>query len=160
MSDKQKNVLGQDLEQCSLDPLTGWYRDGCCNTDENDHGVHTVCAKVTDEFLEWCKEAGNDLITPHPEFGFPGLKNGDGWCVCASWYAKAVEAGKGCPIYLKSTHQNTLKILPVVYLILILALILPGFLYANKNRKIFFNNLFIWTIIIGIIIILIKFLTN
>ena len=113
MSDKQKNVLGQDLEQCSLDPLTGWYRDGCCNTDENDHGVHTVCAKVTDEFLEWCKEAGNDLITPHPEFGFPGLKNGDGWCVCASWYAKAVEAGKGCPIYLKSTHQNTLKILPI-----------------------------------------------
>ena len=68
MSDQQKNVLGQDLEQCSLDPLTGWYRDGCCNTDENDQGVHTVCAKVTNEFLEWCKEAGNDLITPHPEF--------------------------------------------------------------------------------------------
>ena len=70
----QKNVLGQDLEECSIDPLTGWYRDGCCNTDENDHGVHTVCA---------------------------------------SWYARAVEAGKGCPIYLKSTHHNTLKILPI-----------------------------------------------
>jgi len=73
MSDKQKNVLGEDLEECSNDPLTGWHRDGCCSTDENDHGVHTVCAKVTTEFLEWCKEAGNDLITPHPEFGFPGL---------------------------------------------------------------------------------------
>jgi len=113
MTEKQKNVLGEKLEDCSFDPLTGWYRDGCCNTDDNDHGVHTVCAKVTTEFLEWCKEAGNDLITPHPEFGFPGLKDGDGWCVCASWYAKAVEAGKGCPIYLKSTHQNTLKILPI-----------------------------------------------
>ena len=109
----QKNVLGENLESCSLDPLTGWYRDGCCNTDENDRGLHTVCAKVTTEFLEWCKEAGNDLITPHPEFGFSGLKDGDGWCVCASWYAKAVEAGKGCPIYLKSTHQNTLKVLPI-----------------------------------------------
>ena len=101
MSKKQKNVLGENLEECSLDPLTGWYRDGCCNTDENDHGLHTVCAKVTTEFLEWCKEAGNDLITPHPEFGFPGLKDGDGWCVCATWYAKAVEAGKGCTIFLK-----------------------------------------------------------
>ena len=109
----QKNVLGEKLEECSLEPLTGWYRDGCCNTDENDHGLHTVCAKVTTEFLEWCKEAGNDLITPHPEFGFPGLKDGDGWCVCATWYARAVEAGKGCPIFLKSTHENTLKILPI-----------------------------------------------
>jgi uncharacterized protein (DUF2237 family) len=70
-----------------------------------------VCAKVTTEFLEWCKEAGNDLITPHPEFGFPGLKDGDGWCVCASWYARAVEAGKGCPIYLKRTHEKTLALI-------------------------------------------------
>ena len=83
MSDRQKNVLGEDLEECSKDPLTGWFRDGCCNTDENDHGLHTVCVKVNDEFLKWCKEAGNDLITPHPEFGFPGLKDGDNWCVCA-----------------------------------------------------------------------------
>ena len=80
MKKNQKNVLGENLESCSIDPMTGWYRDGCCNTDDNDHGVHTVCAKVTTEFLEWCKEAGNDLITPHPEFGFPGLKEGDGWC--------------------------------------------------------------------------------
>ena len=70
-------------------------------------------AGVTTELLEWCKEAGNDLITPHPEFGFPGLKDGDGWCVCATWYARAVEAGKGCPIFLKRTHENTLKILPI-----------------------------------------------
>ena len=105
----QKNVLDEDLEECSNNPLTGWFRDGCCNTDENDHGVHTVCAKVTTEFLEWLKDAGNDLITPHPEFGFPGLKDGDGWCVCASWYARAVEAGKGCPIYIKRTHEKTLK---------------------------------------------------
>ena len=110
MSKLQKNVLGAPLEECSLDPLTGWYRDGCCNTDDNDHGLHTVCAKVTTEFLEWCKAAGNDLITPHPEYGFPGLKDGDGWCVCATWYARAVEAGKGCPIYLKRTHENTLKL--------------------------------------------------
>ena len=67
----QKNVLGEDLEECSMDPLTGWYRDGCCNTDNNDNGIHTVCAKVNTEFLEWLKEAGNDLITPHPNFGFP-----------------------------------------------------------------------------------------
>ena len=80
-NNKQKNVLDEDLEECSNNPLTGWYRDGCCNTDENDHGVHTVCAKVTTEFLEWLKVAGNDLITPHPEYGFPGLKDGDGWCV-------------------------------------------------------------------------------
>ena len=106
---KQKNVLGEYLEDCSKNPLTGWYRDGCCNTDENDHGFHTVCAKVTTEFLEWCKDAGNDLITPHPEFGFPGLKDGDSWCVCASWYAKAVEAGKGCPIFLKKNTRENFK---------------------------------------------------
>ena len=74
MNKKQKNVLGGDLELCSSNPLTGWHRDGCCNTDNNDYGLHTVCAKVNSNFLEWCKSAGNDLITPHPEFGFPGLK--------------------------------------------------------------------------------------
>ena len=110
---KQKNVLGEILESCSTDPITGWYRDGCCNTDENDRGLHTVCAKVNDEFLKWCKEAGNDLITPHPEFGFPGLKDGDKWCVCASWYARALEAGKGCPIYLKATHEKTLELVKI-----------------------------------------------
>ena len=110
---KQKNVLGENLESCSTDPITGWFRDGCCNTDKNDRGLHTVCVKVNDEFLKWGKQAGNDLITPHPEFGFPGLKDGDKWCVCASWYARALEAGKGCPIYLKATHEKTLELVPI-----------------------------------------------
>ena len=110
---KQKNVLGEILESCSTDPITGWFRDGCCNTDENDRGLHTVCVKVNDEFLKWCKEAGNDLITPHPEFGFPGLKDGDNWCVCAGWVARALDAGIGCSIYLKKTHMNTLKLVPI-----------------------------------------------
>ena len=113
MLEKQKNVLGEDLEECSLDPLTGWLRDGCCNTDKNDHGVHTVCAKVTNEFLEWCKQAGNDLITPHPEFGFPGLKEGDSWCVCAGTFALSIDAGTACKVYLKKTNLRTLEIIPL-----------------------------------------------
>ena len=113
MSDKQKNVLGEDLEECSNNPLTGWYRDGCCNTDENDHGIHTVCAKVTDKFLEWSKNAGNDLITPHPEFDFPGLKDGDCWCVCAGTYAQSIEAGTACKIFVKRTNYKTLEIIPI-----------------------------------------------
>ena len=113
MEEKQKNVLGEDLEECSKDPLTGWFRDGCCNTDENDVGMHTVCLKVNDKFLEWLKEVGNDLITPHPEFGFPGLKDGDSWCVCATTYAQAIDAGTACKIYLKRTNQKTLEIIPL-----------------------------------------------
>ena len=109
----QKNVLGEDLEECSIDPLTGWLRDGCCNTDENDHGLHTVCVKVNNEFLEWCKNAGNDLITPHPEFDFPGLKEGDSWCVCAATYAQSIEAGTACKIYLKKTNYKTLEVVPL-----------------------------------------------
>ena len=109
----QKNVLGEKLELCSNNPITGWFRDGCCNTNETDRGVHTVCAKVTKKFLEWSKNAGNDLITPHPEIDFPGLKDGDSWCVCAAWVARAIEAGKGCSIYLKKTHENTLKVVPI-----------------------------------------------
>ena len=109
----QKNVLGENLEICSNDPLTGWFRDGCCNTDENDHGLHTVCVKVNDNFLQWCRKSCNDLITPHPEFGFPGLKDGDNWCVCAGWVARAIEAGVKFSIYLKKTHENTLKIVPI-----------------------------------------------
>ena len=108
MSDEiQKNVFGEPLEPCSNDPLTGWFRDGCCNTDKNDRGVHTVCAKVTDKFLLWSKKVGNDLITPHPEFGFPGLKDGDSWCVCATWYARAIE--EGCCLFSffkKNQYKN------------------------------------------------------
>ena len=110
---KQKNVLGEDLESCSTEPMTGWFRDGCCNTDENDRGLHTVCVKVNDEFLEWCKLAGNDLITPHPEFGFPGLKDGDCWCICAGTYAQSINAGTACKIYLKKTNYKTLEIIPL-----------------------------------------------
>ena len=109
----QKNVLGEKLENCSTEPLTGWFRDGCCNTDEIDHGVHTVCAKVTIKFLEWSKKAGNDLITPHPEFNFPGLKEGDCWCICAGTYALSIEAGTACKIFLKKTNYKTLEIIPL-----------------------------------------------
>ena len=109
----QKNVLGEKLEICSNDPLTGWFRDGCCNTDKIDHGVHTICAKVTTQFLEWSKKAGNDLITPHPEFDFPGLKDGDCWCVCAGTYAQSLDAGTACKIFLKRTNYRTLEIIPL-----------------------------------------------
>ena len=112
-NDNQKNVLGEKLEPCSSDPITGWYRDGCCNTDEMDHGMHTVCAKVTKNFLEWAKDAGNDLITPHPEFGFPGLKNGDSWCVCAATFAQSIDAGAACKVFLKKTNYKTLEIIPL-----------------------------------------------
>ena len=109
----QKNLLDEKLETCSSDPVTGWFRDGCCNTDEIDHGVHTVCAKVTTKFLEWAKFAGNDLITPHPEVDFPGLKDGDCWCVCAATYAQSIDAGTACKIFLKKTNKKTLEIIPL-----------------------------------------------
>ena len=111
--DFQKNVLGEKLEDCSVDPLTGWFRDGCCNTNEMDHGLHTVCAKVTSKFLNWAKESGNDLITPHIEFGFPGLKEGDCWCICAATYAQSIETGNACKIFLKKTNYKTLEIIPL-----------------------------------------------
>ena len=111
MSSNQKNVLNDKLELCSLNPVTGWYRDGCCNTDENDKGTHTVCAKVNSDFLNWCKENGNDLITPRPEFNFEGLKDGDCWCVCATWFKRAVDSGHPCKIFLKSTNIKTLEII-------------------------------------------------
>ena len=106
------NVLGKELQTCSSKPLTGWYRDGCCNTDKNDRGLHTVCSIVTDKFLQFAKSKGNDLITPSPQFNFPGLKAGDRWCVCAVWVARAIENGIECSVYLKKTHENTLKVVP------------------------------------------------
>ena len=111
--EKQKNVFGETLEPCSNEPLTGWLRDGCCNTDKNDRGVHTVCAKVTNEFLIWSKKVGNDLITPHPEFGFPGLKEGDSWCLCAESWVEAYEAAKAPKLFLKKTNHRTLDIVPM-----------------------------------------------
>ena len=113
MIKNQQNVLGEKLEVCSLDPLTGWYRDGCCNTDQNDVGTHTVCAKVNDKFLNFCKDNGNDLITPKPEYNFEGLKDGDCWCVCATWYARAIEEDVACSVFLKKTNIKTLELIPI-----------------------------------------------
>ena len=107
------NVLGQPLDTCSCDPNTGWYRDGKCNTDQNDRGSHTVCCVVTKEFLEFAQLQGNDLITPAPQFSFPGLKPGDSWCVCARTWLAALNAGKGCPIDLEATHEKALLIVPL-----------------------------------------------
>ena len=105
-------VLGTELKTCSSDPLTGWYRDGCCNTDENDRGSHTVCCVVTQEFLEYAKSQGNDLMTPAPHFSFPGLKPGDSWCVCARTWLAAVNEGAACPVDLEATHEEALSIIP------------------------------------------------
>lgn len=111
--DESLNVLGHKLQSCSTKPLTGWYRDGCCNTDSRDFGLHTVCANLTDEFLNFAKESGNDLITPAPQYGFPGLKAGDQWCVCAGTWLAAVNAGVACPVDLEATHKRTLDTIPL-----------------------------------------------
>jgi uncharacterized protein (DUF2237 family) len=103
----QRNVLGTDLATCSLDPMTGWYRNGCCETDADDLGVHAVCAEVTDEFLAFSKSAGNDLSTPRP--GFDGLRAGDRWCLCASRWQEALEAGVAPPVVLEATHLQALE---------------------------------------------------
>jgi uncharacterized protein len=107
MSDK--NVLGTALVPCSFDPLTGWFRDGCCKTDEHDIGSHVICVKVTVGFLNQQMEVGNDLITPRPEFRFAGLKPGDRWCVCALRWKQALEAGHAPPVVLESTHEAALR---------------------------------------------------
>ena len=109
-SNYQKNVLGSKLEVCSLQPMTGFYRNGCCETDENDMGLHTVCAEMTNEFLEFSKSVGNDLSTPRPEFDFRGLVQGDFWCLCASRWQQAFESGKAPKVKLSSTNIATLNI--------------------------------------------------
>jgi hypothetical protein len=103
-----RNVLGGELQACSTDPLTGYYRDGCCNTGGDDVGVHTVCAVMTEEFLAFSASVGNDLSTPAPWFGFPGLVPGDRWCLCASRWAEALEAGAAPQVVLEATHFSTL----------------------------------------------------
>jgi uncharacterized protein (DUF2237 family) len=102
-----KNVLGGELEPCSFDPLTGFYRDGCCNTGANDGGAHVVCARVTAEFLEFSRQAGNDLSTSHP--GFAGLQPGDQWCLCAARWQEAFEAGQAPDVILEATHVRALE---------------------------------------------------
>jgi uncharacterized protein (DUF2237 family) len=105
-----KNVLGGPLLPCSLEPLTGWYRDGCCNTDAADAGLHTVCAVMTEEFLAFSQSAGNDLSTPRPEYSFPGLNPGDRWCLCAGRWEEARIAGFAPEVVLEATHAKTLEI--------------------------------------------------
>mgnify|MGYP001233156109 CR=1 FL=1 len=104
------NVFGEPLISCSQNPLTGYFRDGCCNTDETDSGLHTICIIANEDFLQFSYEAGNDLSTPMPQFGFPGLKAGDQWCVCAQTWHDACEEGVACPVVLESTHEETLQI--------------------------------------------------
>lgn len=103
------NVLGGELESCSTDPLTGFYRNGCCDTGGEDAGVHVVCAVVDDAFLEFSSSVGNDLSTPRPGFGFPGLRPGDRWCLCASRWSEALEAGSAPGVVLAATHARALE---------------------------------------------------
>jgi len=108
--ERQRNVLGGELDVCSQSPLTGFYRTGCCETGPEDQGVHTVCAVMTEDFLAFSIEAGNDLSTPRPEFGFDGLAPGDRWCLCAARWEQARQAGKAPKIVLKATNMATLRI--------------------------------------------------
>lgn len=104
-----KNVLGGPLKSCSTKPLTGFYRNGCCDTGAEDMGIHVVCTQVTAEFLAYSKDQGNDLSTPNPYFGFPGLNPGDRWCVCVTRWKDALEAGFAAPVVLEATHITTLE---------------------------------------------------
>jgi uncharacterized protein len=109
----QRNVFGEPLVLCSDAPLTGWTRNGCCETDAQDRGSHTVCVRVTREFLEFSRSRGNDLVTPRPEFGFPGLRPGDRWCLCAARWAEARAAGVAPPVVLQATHARALDVVPL-----------------------------------------------
>jgi len=108
-----RNVLGAELVPCSLDPLTGFYRNGCCETGPHDVGLHTVCAVMTADFLAFSRRAGNYLSTPRPDLGFAGLKPGDRWCLCAPRWKEALDAGAAPQVILQSTHEETLAIVPL-----------------------------------------------
>lgn len=110
---KEKNVFGEELRNCSSAPLTGFYRDGCCATGPEDAGSHTVCSIVSEEFLRFSRLAGNDLSTPAPQFGFPGLKPGDRWCVCAPRWLEAERAGCAPGVVLAATHERALEVVPI-----------------------------------------------
>ena len=111
--DESLNVFDEPLEACSEDPLTGFFRDGCCNTSDRDAGSHTVCVRVTTEFLEFSRFRGNDLSTPVPHFQFPGLKDGDRWCLCAARWLEAEQHDVAPRVFLKSTHRRALDIVPL-----------------------------------------------
>ena len=113
---KARNVLGDALKPCCFDPMTGYFRDGFCHTIDQDHGSHTVCAVMTDEFLAFSKAQGNDLSTPSPEYGFPGLKAGDKWCVCVSRWEEAFVVGKAPKVVLESTHERALEVVELAEL--------------------------------------------
>jgi len=104
-----KNVLGEDLENCCTDPITGFYRDGCCRTGPEDQGLHILCAQMTQEFLDFTKSQGNDLSTPMPQFGFSGLNPGDRWCLCVLRWKEALDAGVAPPVDLSATHVSALE---------------------------------------------------
>lgn len=108
-----KNVFGEDLVLCSAAPMTGYFRNGCCETGPEDLGTHTVCAVMTEEFLLFSRSRGNDLITPRPEWAFPGLNPGDRWCLCASRWIEAYQAGVAPLIILEATHEKTLEWIPL-----------------------------------------------
>ena len=110
--DPDLNVVGGELLSCSTDPLTGFFRDGCCSTGPEDLGSHTVCAVMTEEFLSFSRAVGNDLSTPTPAFGFPGLRPGDRWCVCAARWKEAHDAGVAPPVVLASTHELACEVVP------------------------------------------------
>lgn len=111
--DESLNVFEEPLDACSDDPVTGFFRDGCCNTSAQDAGSHTVCVSLTEEFLEYSRSCGNDLMTPRPEYGFPGLAPGNRWCLCASRWLQAHRAGKAPRVYLRRTHRSALKLVPM-----------------------------------------------
>ena len=108
-----RNVLGQELQSCSMDPVTGFFRNGCCETAAEDMGMHTVCAVMTADFLEFSAAAGNDLSTPMPQYGFDGLKPGDRWCLCAPRWKEALDAGMAPQLVLEACHEETLAIVPL-----------------------------------------------
>ena len=114
VGERAKNVLGTDLASCSDDPLTGFYRDGCCNTGPDDLGAHVVCARMTAEFLDFSRSRGNDLSTPRP--GFPGLRPGDRWCLCATRWKEALAASAAPPVFLEATHARALELLTLAEL--------------------------------------------
>lgn len=109
----QRNVLGTDLEPCGTDPMTGFFRDGCCNSGPQDRGSHTICAVVTTEFLEHQRAIGNDLSTPMPQYSFPGLVPGDRWCVTAANWARAFNDGVAAPVVLAATNEAVLQLVPI-----------------------------------------------
>ena len=122
---KNLNVFGQPLVLCSANPMTGFFRDGCCNTDEEDFGVHTVCIVATTEFLAFSKQVGNDLSTPLPQWGFKGLKEGDKWCLCAERFKEAYDNGKAPKVLLEATNEKTLDIVSM-------DILLENIYYADK----------------------------